>query len=323
MPPCNHFRHQRYGQPLHSRYELVTPAASSDRNSDWLAATRDAALLLRHANVSAIVLIHGTFAGNDSLGLFRKLARIWPPAAEWLKHSSKQLSDALLQDAGNYTTQYAQRLERAVNQHGGTAIPVHLFSWSGENHHLGRADGTIQLLQRLAQWPDLPPGRILCWGHSHGGNLLALLTNLLGSDGHFRHQFFEAVRRFYRWPGSRHVDTRAWRATQRQLESSANAFPGHDFDVVTFGTPIRYGWDTGVTERLLHFVYHRPSKNRRPDQAPYPITVADVLQANHGDFVQQLGIAGTNWAPSIISKQGHFPLANLLFHCLMAFRNHH
>ena len=301
MPRENHFRHQRYRHPEHSRFELLTPHQSDLRNPAALGETRGAALRLQRARVSAIVLIHGTFVGNDALGLFRKLARAWPPAGAWLKQSSKQLADALIQDAGNYTPQYAQRLEQAVNQAGGAHIPVQLFSWSGENHHLGRADGAIQLVRQLTRWRQLRPGRILCWGHSHGGNLLALLTNLLGSNGDFRHLFFKTVSRFYRWPGSRHIDTRAWRSARRQLRDPGQVFPEHTFDIVTFGTPVRYGWDTAVTNRLLHFVYHRPSADRRADQAPYPISAADVLQAEHGDFVQQLGIAGTNWAPSIFS----------------------
>ena len=301
MPWHNHFRHQRYGPPNPSQYELVALPDTDWDKQQFVADTAIAARQIRRADVSGILLIHGTFVGTDALGLFRKLAHFWQPAGEWLKQSSKQLSHVIAQDAGNYSPQYAEFLEHTVNQDEGPHIPVHLFSWSGENHHLGRADGAIQLLQQLTQWQHLRPGRILCWGHSHGGNLLALLTNLLGSHRRVRRRFFRTVSRFYRWPGDRTVTNNTWRGMRKLLDQDEPVFPNHTFDMVTFGTPIRYGWDTGVAKRLLHFVHHRRSAGRRPDQAPYPITAGDFLQGKHGDCVHQLAIAGTNWAPTVLS----------------------
>lgn len=301
MPRHNHFRHQQYIPPASSQYELVAPNGAPWKPQQLVTNTANAAHQIRRANVVGILLIHGTFVGTDSLGLFRKLARIWQPGGDWLQQASKQLLDAIAQDAGNYTPQYAEFLEQAVNQDGGPHIPVRLFSWSGENHHLGRADGAIQLLHQLTQWQQLRPGRILCWGHSHGGNLLAILTNLLGSSQRVRQRFLKTISRFYRWSGDHAVAHDTWRAMRKLLQQEAHIFPDHYFDMVTFGTPIRYGWDTGIATRLLHFVHHRRCADRRPDQAPYPPTAGDFLQATHGDCVQQFGIAGTNWSPTVFS----------------------
>ena len=36
---------------------------------------------------------------------------------------------------------------------------------------------------------------------------------------------------------------------------------------MTFGTPIRYGWDSGGYARLLHFIHHRPAPGLPADRA--------------------------------------------------------
>ncbi|MEE3368078.1 MAG: hypothetical protein VX346_01910 [Planctomycetota bacterium] len=301
MPRQNHFRHQQYSPPDPTQHELVAPTGIPWEQQQLVTNTANAARQIRRANVSGILLIHGTFVGTDALGLFRKIAHIWKPGGKWLQQVSKQLLNAIAQDAGNYTPRYAELLETAVNQDGGPHIPVQLFAWSGENHHLGRADGAIKLLDQLTQWQQLRPGRILCWGHSHGGNLLAILTNLLGGSHRVRRRFIKIINRFYRWSGDHAVAQDTWRTMQRFLEKDGPLFPDHNLDMVTFGTPIRYGWDTGIATRLLHFVHHRCCADRRPDQAPYPPSAGEFLQATHGDCVQQIGIAGTNWSPTIFS----------------------
>ncbi|MCA9218780.1 MAG: hypothetical protein KDA71_00555, partial [Planctomycetales bacterium] len=136
----------------------------------------------RAADVRAIYLIHGSFVGADALGLFREVARVSSAAAEPLRRLQKQLLDALAKDAGNYTPEFAREFEHAITIDGGPTVPVRLFHWSSENHHIGRADGAVQLLAAIHDDEAAKTGRVLIWGHSHGGNVLALLTNLLGAD---------------------------------------------------------------------------------------------------------------------------------------------
>ena len=76
---------------------------------------------------------------------------------------------------------------------------------------------------------------------------------------------------------------------------------GVPLDIVTFGTPIRYGWDSAGYARLLHFINHRPAEGLPEYRAPFPPKLDDVLSAADGDYVQQLGIAGTNVMPSVFS----------------------
>ena len=88
---------------------------------------------------------------------------------------------------------------------------------------------------------------------------------------------------------------------EQPLPDAPGTFKGHPLDVVTFGTPIRYGWDSDGYARLLHFIHHRPAKNLPKHQAPFPPTPEAVLTAADGDYVQQCGIAGTNIMPSLFS----------------------
>jgi hypothetical protein len=72
-------------------------------------------------------------------------------------------------------------------------------------------------------------------------------------------------------------------------------------DVATFGTPIRYGWNADGYARLLHFIHHRPAEGLPEYRAAFPPRLQDVVKGTHGDYIQQLGIAGTNTMPSILA----------------------
>ncbi|MCH5373792.1 MAG: hypothetical protein JJ992_07440 [Planctomycetes bacterium] len=244
--------------------------------------------------MAAIFLVHGTFAGDDPLGFIRGVSLLFPDLAERALVAQKQVSDRLFQDAGNYTSEYARRLQQD------SGISVHTFRWSSENHHLARADAAIHLIDRIAGLGFSPSSRVLLWGHSHGGNAFALMTNLLAADAATRRRFFRAGRSYYRGFSRHRVGVGAWHRVQELLRHNGAAqLP--TMDLVTFGTPIRYGWDTDGYGHLLHFVHHRP----RPDGPAYrtslPGSVDDIAGAVDGDYIQQWGIAGTNLTPNIFS----------------------
>lgn len=256
---------------------------------------------LQASGVRLIYLVHGTFAGLDAFGLLTDLSRIFPQARAPLGQLAKQLVDALMGDAGNYSARYAQLLEQAINAPGEAAIRVRRFCWTSENHHLGRADGAVRLLAEL-QGQRLRAGqRMLLWGHSHAGNVFALLTNLLAGDREAIERFFAACRSYYRWPLTGWVDIPVWNDVARLLSAEESPLENYPLDVVTFGTPVRYGWDAAGYSRLLHFIHHRPQADWPAGRAVFPPTLSDVLHAAGGDYVQQIGIAGTNTPPSIFS----------------------
>jgi hypothetical protein len=232
---------------------------------------------LRAARVAAIYLVHGTFIGPDGLGLLAELSRVSPAMADAVRGVSKRVLDAIAGDAGNFTREYAAQFEELLNPHGTDRIPVRLFHWSSENNHLGRADGAVRLLDHLIQRQFPAGSRVLVWGHSHGGNVLALVTNLLGSELASRRAFFDRARLFFRCPLLRRIDLPEWARVQVALGADRPALADITLDVTTFGTPVRYGWDANGYGQLLHFVNHRPVAGKPEYQAPFPPTTADAL----------------------------------------------
>ncbi len=264
---------------------------------------------MRDAGVTAIYLIHGTFVGADGFGFLRELARVWPTASDVLRKIQKQAIDRVAGELGNFTPLYARQLQDSLQGEHPTPIPVRLFHWSSENHHIGRADGAVRLLDELSSQlqseedsgpgPRPAGGRILLVGHSHGGNLLALVTNLLANDRSTNERFFRATRPYYCWPGTERIDIARWQRTADMLADPDHPLRANRLDVVTMGTPIRYGWDTAGCATLLHVVHHRRDPELPDFVARLPVSADDVLQASGGDVVQQLGIAGTNFAPPL------------------------
>lgn len=269
---------------------------------------------LRASGVTTIYLVHGTFVGHDAFGLLRMFGRFFPCIQRKGQELTKKIIDAIAGEAGNYTKEYAQLLERSINRAGEdnteAKIEVKLFKWSGANHHIARADAAVRLIHEINQnaaekQTDGNPNRVLIWGHSHGGNAFALLTNLLaqaeGSAGEeVRKKFFHACRSFYRWPLIKRVDMPVWVEVQKLLAKEKRPIDEVKLDIVTFGSPIRYGWDSDGYAKLLHFVNHRPTKKREPHLAPYPPSSKRMQTAEDGDYVQHIGIAGTNFMPGIL-----------------------
>lgn len=254
---------------------------------------------LREARVAAIYLVHGSFVGADALGFLREIARVWPAAGDVLRRIQKQALDNIAREAGNFTRDYAQQLQDSLQGDHPTPIPVKLFHWSSENHHIGRADGAVRLLGELARHPWSAGDRVLIWSHSHGGNVLALLTNLLANDAATNEHFFRAARPYYRWPGTHTIDIAAWPEAKELLADVDHPLRSVKLDLVTMGTPVRYGWDTDGYANLVHFMNHRPSEGVPDHLARFPRNADDILQATGGDVIQQLGIAGTNLAPNV------------------------
>jgi len=301
MPRNNRFRHQAYDlEPPQARFELLAPAPPPlPASAAFETRMRRVGETLRRAGVKAIYLLHGTFAGTDALSLFREISRLWPAVADQLSRLEKQLVDAVTGDAGNYTPEFATLFfESLLRPNRSGEIPVRLFHWTGENHHVGRADGAVWLLDALAALAGDTHGRVLLWGHSHGGNVLALVTNLLAADRSTRRRFFHAARSCYRRIFSGRVDLPVWERVRALFDCDGNPLESLSLDVVTFGSPIRYGWDTGGCAGLVHFVNHRPREGAPPHRAVIPRSIDGVLHAENGDLIQQLGIAGTNFAPT-------------------------
>jgi len=254
--------------------------------------------IFRQAGVTAIYLIHGTFVGPDTLGFLEQLRRVFPRAGPMVARITKRFIDTMTGDVGNYTGQFARAFEEAIDRPGTERIHVRRFHWSGQNNHIGRADAAVRLIEELASLKRERRQRALLWGHSHAGNVFALMSNLLAADRETLDQFFHAARIYYRWPLLGCIDIPVWRRVRLRLSGRVRPLGNLRLDLVTFGTPIRYGWDSDGYSRLLHFVNHRPSQGLPQYRTPFPPSVDRVLAASDGDYVQQIGIAGTNVMPS-------------------------
>lgn len=301
MPPANSFRHQQYtNQHPVAPYRLIDPESMPEAGTDeFLKRMLAVGDVYRSAGVAAVYLVHGTFVGHDAGGLWAELSRLLPAAGDFFRQLNKKWIDAVVGEQGNYTERYAQLFEQSINHNDRRRIPVRLFHWSSENHHIGRAAAAVRLLDELDGLKQ--PARVMLWGHSHAGNVFALMTNLLGGDIATIDAFFDAVRICHRSAGSRRNDLPNWQQMRQRLNGDCRPLAETNYDFVTFGTPIRYGWDTGGYSGLLHFVNHRPAEGVPEYLTRFPPPVENVLQAVDGDYIQQMGIAGTNVLPSVLA----------------------
>ncbi len=307
MPHNNRFHHQPYhtAPPAVPTEVLGIPLKVEPKAAGYHETLTSACESFGSVNLAAVYLLHGTFTGNDVLGMFTELRRFSPRLAERLRRWLKRLVDLVIDETGNYTPRFAATFQAGLSQAVGREIPVRIFHWSSQNNHIARADGAVRLIARLAEVaeqqdetelcsPSSP--RVMLWGHSHGGNVLALMTNLLAANRETRRQFFDAARVFYTPWLRQDPDMPVWQQVEELLESdhSVRRLP---LDIVTFGTPIRYGWESGGYSNLLHFVNHRRSRHLPSHRTHHPLRPLHFFSALHGDYIHQIGIAGTNMIP--------------------------
>jgi hypothetical protein len=295
MPVDNRFRHQEYHrQPSPESWRIVPPggplAPTADAYTDRMLA---AAHWLPAEGIGTVYLVHGTLAGTDVGGLHREVRRFAPRLAARMGSTWKQLIDMFAGDMGNYTKKYTDLFRQQIDAAVTPPVAVRRFFWTSENHHLGRADAAVQLLVDLSRQAD-KDRRIMLWGHSHAGNVFAILTNLLGGDRDTRQLFCGATKSFVE-----RNDDGVWRqARALLLEHPSALIDPARLDIVTFGTPVRYGWERRGYGRLLHVVNHRAMEGVLPCQVPFPPTATQLRRVEAGDYFQQMFIAGTNFMPN-------------------------
>ena len=238
------------------------------------------------ARVAAIVFVHGTFTGSDPLSAYgvveRALpARIGPHVARALRKKTRGYIERALGDLGNFGASYVRLFEEAVRPPG-ERIPCTDFVWSSENHHVGRLEGALGLVRVLATHAELGAGavgrgrRVLVLGHSHAGQLFALVTQLLA-----RSIATEAILDVAR---ARGLDVAALEADLSTLagEPLERGSPRVAVDFVTLGAPSRYAWATVANVRALHVIAVPPGGARGPMD---------------GDWIRRLAVEGSDFPP--------------------------
>lgn len=290
MPAGNQFAHQSYSarRPRAPYQRLVCDSLPVIGSEEYRRRMQLAARRLRAERVGAVVLVHGTFVGDDPFGLYAMLFGGVPKVYRRVCRWQKRQADRFVSDIGNYPLSYLDQLATALDD--GQQMPVHRFVWSGMNNHVGRAVAAVQLIGYLTDL-DLDPGeRLLLWGHSHGGNVLALLTNLLSESRVGVADFLGSTGVYAR------TFENSWSRLESLLQSARGPLAENPLDLVTMGMPIRYGFETTAYAKLLHFVNHRSSWGMAGYRTTQPASVGEWLMAKQGDYVHQLGIAGSNFA---------------------------
>ncbi|MEZ6127498.1 MAG: hypothetical protein R3C59_02290 [Planctomycetaceae bacterium] len=291
MPSKNQFRHQPYPTipvqpPMFCRLQV---ADGEGTDFSWMHTA---------LKVHKVVLVHGTFMGDDPFAISDTLTNVAagvPPVrsmlnslAATLRSGTKPVTDRVIGDVGNYTPEFRDRFQQLV----GDDPNVELLNptWSGQNRSLARADLAVRLFCRLADLRPQPDQRVLFWGHSHAGNGFAILSNLLANERSSVTRFFQAAR----------LTDEHWRRAEQILKDAPGPHPwAQSVLMAAFGTPVRYGWDTTGYRSLLHILHHvsdgeQPAITTRPLFPPH--SAADLVTAKFGDWVQAFGIAGTDTA---------------------------
>jgi len=326
MPAGNSFQHSEYDRkdPGDRVAYPDMPLGASPDSPAWLDAMAEQGKRLAGAGVRAVVFFHGTHLSSDLLGagrldeagglkrgysrgipgmealltLMRQETNGVPAMPGGIKppysndEATKKLLDEQAGDAGNFTNAYVELFKKAV-RHAPRPILCVRVLWSCEQHHLGRAEAAVRMLHRLralcAEHSVGAGDRILVQAHGQAGLIMALLSNFLASG---RSAAREAV-----LANLKRIMPDGEIALLESLVPSGGLLNGAMLDVVTFGAPVRYGWDPSGLGKLLHVVNHRPMRvdgKRWLAKMELPQITMEMPIAWGGDYVQQLAVAGSD-----------------------------
>jgi hypothetical protein len=334
MPIGNNFQHAAYsrsdpGDRVGYR-ELVIGAPPD--SLAWQDAMAAMGTQLVQGSIRLVVFLHGTALGTDLFGMQRldeagglkrgysrgiagldallALMREETNGVPGLKSGprpaftdddpTKHLIDEQAGDAANFSHAYVELFRKAINRSTERSIRCERLLWSCEHHHIGRSQAALQVISRLhalVTEQNLGPGdRVLVQAHGQAGLLMALASNLLAPhESAGRASLLQTLKDYA-------MHTRASASAIELLEQSpAQALNGATLDVVTLGTPVRYGWDPAGLGKLLHIVNHRPMRvdgKRWLAKMELPQITMEMPIAWGGDYVQQLAIGGTDALPT-------------------------
>lgn len=252
--------------------EFVAGFAFGKQTPAWQAAMHEVGLTLKSQGVRHILLAHGTFVGDDPVGLVNfsriVLPGLSPRLVRRIRTSVKAYNNFLAQDLGNFPPIAIKLMERSLG------IPCSDFTWSSANHHWARMVGAYDLILRLAQITTdfAPSDRIVLVGHSHAGQLFALVAALICPEAT---PIKEPLLAFF----------------ERHFGSLAGVLAGIDYRrlvFVTLGTPRRYPWPQMMRNQVVHIVNHRGDSLATG-------SVRRALQTFSGDYVQRYAVSGSDF----------------------------
>jgi hypothetical protein len=257
---------------------VVFSPLAAEGTAEWRLAMADLGDRMRSAGVRLVAFAHGSFVGDDPLAIARAVESavpVLPDVARALRSFTRANVSRVLGDLSNFSGAYVRAFAEA------TGVDAIDFTWSGENHHAARVVGAARLARALALRGGgaFRGDRFLLLGHSHGGQLFPILSQLIARA----HGYEDLI------------------GAATALGEDAGALEEHlallrrcAIDAATFGTPLRYGWARGAPFRSLHVVNHRGAAARAG-------SLRGLLHTGHGDYVHQLGTHGSD-LPSLVAK---------------------
>ncbi|WP_141731957.1 hypothetical protein [Oligoflexus tunisiensis] len=253
--------------PFHESAQFI------NQPEEWRRRMLKVGQTLNAAGVKQIYFLHGTFTGSDPFNVLPPFKSLMPQLAQqWeqmIESKMKRAVDILARDIGNFSNDYVQLVEDAT----GKRIPCHTLHWSSANHHWGRLQGALRLIEDLHQrFPNGPEGRILLIGHSHARQVFALFTQLL-TDSTLGQDLWKVIE-------DEQLGTTDLPLIARQLSH------GH-YDFVTLGGPLRYPLAMTDRMRFLHLVNHR-------GKGELAENMLNLWTTAGGDYVQQWGCHGSD-----------------------------
>ncbi len=338
MPIENNFQHDELSRKNPGDRLTTAELASGHEPGSlpWVEAMAAQGQSLSKAGVRAVVFLHGAIHGadvfgmqrlDDAGGLKRGYSRgvsgldallaamrqesngipllpggLKPPLTD--DDATKALLDQQIGEAGNFTETYVDLFHKAINKNLAEPIACLRLLWSSEHHHLGRACAAVRLLDKLRDFCEQhrfgPGHRLLVQAHGQAGLVLALVSNLLCPSAITGRPKLLGLLSAY----AQQFDYPDLAVAIRRIEPllvAGSLMRGATLDLVTFGTPVRYGWDPSGIGRLLHIVNHR---NLRTDGKTWlakmelPQITMEMPIAWGGDYVQELAVAGSDALPT-------------------------
>jgi hypothetical protein len=338
MPIENSFQHDEMsrknpGERLAVREATLTALSESSAGLDAMASLGQR---LSQAGVRVIVLLHGSIMGTDIFGvqrldelgglkrgysrgvagldallaLMREGSNGISPLPGGLKpplsndDKTKNLLDEQIGDAGNFTSAYVEVMKQSLNRDLDRPIQCIRELWSSEHHHLGRAMAAVSMLGRLRDWVEahkLGQGdRILVQAHGQAGLVLALASNLICvAATSSRKRLLDLLSDFASQSNRPDIVSTIQRVAP--LLANDTLLNGASLDAVTFGMPVRYGWDPSGLGKLLHIVNHRSMRTDGKtwlSKMELPQITMEMPIAWGGDYIQELAVAGSDAVPT-------------------------
>jgi hypothetical protein len=248
----------------------------SAQSYDWQYEMRECGEMMSARKLKNIIFVHGTFAGNDPFDIIHFISNMMSlkdSLKQRLQDGLKKSKDSLFGDLGNFDDEYVEMVQQALN-HG---IKCHNFTWSSSNHHLARIRGTIKLVEFIFSNIERIKSKtpILFIGHSHAGQLFALLSQFLSNKN--------LARTILETCGYDDYEIKQFLKLFKLLDSLK-------LDFVTMGTPSRYSWVESKNIRILNMINHRGEEMVGGQ-------VSGAFMTRDGDYIQQWGIAGSDIRP--------------------------